>query len=53
MAGTPLRMVTLSSAIARAAAAGSYLLTIRTVPPTINVMIRSETPTIWEIGKTR
>jgi hypothetical protein len=46
-------MVTPSSPIALAVAAGSNLLTIRTVPPTINVMIRSEMPTMWEIGNTR
>jgi hypothetical protein len=46
-------MVTPPSAIAFASAAGSYLATSRTLAPTINVMIKSEMPTIWEIGSTQ
>ena len=41
-----------SSAIALASAAGSYLLTRRTVPPTIRVMMSNEMPTMCEIGST-
>ena len=42
-----------SSAIAFTSAAGEYLTTKRILPPTISVMIRSEIPTIWEIGSTQ
>jgi len=47
-----LRIVIPSSDIALARAAGSYLLARRTVAPHINVMIRSEMPTMCEIGRT-